>query len=77
MIAFTKIKKIQIGDYIFPDWTLYFGQSLQITAFLVFIGVAIYLITKHVFIEKKVIIIQLLNNYPICVHTIAMYEHIF
>lgn len=53
VIAFTKIKKIQIGDYIFPDWTLYFGQSLQITAFLVFIGVAIYLITKHVFIEKK------------------------
>ncbi len=55
MIAFTNIKKIQIGNKIFPDWTLYFGQSLQITAFLVFIGVAVYFIIKHVVIDKKVI----------------------
>lgn len=56
VIAFTKIKKIQIGDYIFPDWTLYFGQSIQIIALLAFVGVAIFVITKSVIIEKKVII---------------------
>lgn len=56
MIAFSNIKKIQIGDYVFPDWTLYFGQSLQVIAFTVFIGVAILITIKHIVIEGKVIL---------------------
>lgn len=53
VIAFTKIEKIQIGELIFPDWTLYFGQALQIVALLASIVAALFYIIKNI-VKKKV-----------------------
>ena len=53
-----KLDNIRVGSYIFPNWTLYFGQIMQFNVmFFGIIASAIYIIIKTVFIDKKVVYI--------------------
>jgi len=53
IIALTKLKNIQVGDYVFPDWTLYLGQFMQLTLMLAIIGGGLYAILDAFFISKR------------------------
>ena len=55
IIALTKLKNIQVGDYVFPDWTLYLGQFMQLTLMLAIVGGGLYAILDAFFISKRVI----------------------
>lgn len=56
IIALTKLKNIEVGTYVYPDWTLYLGQIMQFTIIIVFIGGGLYAILDALFIRKKDVI---------------------
>lgn len=51
----TRIEKIKIGEYIFPDWTLVTGTLMTSSALIGIIAWAIYAILDALFIKKMVI----------------------
>lgn len=51
--AFTKLKNIQVGHYIFPDWTLYLGQGMQLIVISGLILGAFYVTIDALFFNKR------------------------
>lgn len=44
--ALTKLKNIQVGHKVFPDWTLYLGQGMEIFMLMGIVAGAVYAIIK-------------------------------
>lgn len=55
IFAFTKLKNCQIGDYVFPDWTLFLGQFMQGLVIFGLFGGAVYAIIESIFKKKDIL----------------------
>jgi hypothetical protein len=60
VVTFVRLKKIEVGDYIFPDWTLILGELMTASVLLGIIGWAVYAIFDSIFINKRVFLFLIL-----------------